>query len=127
MNMKRLLFPLAALLLTSCAAMQPATTEAISKLPIVRVGDTPPKGGEYIVHYPAGYEIPVTLTTRGSLFGDEQQIHAHTTLAKDLYLFKYWASHDGKHWMSSHTLLDVKFSGGFDVHGLQSNIELDTK
>jgi hypothetical protein len=107
--------------------MQPATTEMISSLPVVTVGDTPPGEGDYVIHYPAGYEFPVTLTTQGSLFDQQQQIEAHTALARDLYLYKYWASHDGKHWRRSHALLDVRFSGGFDVHGLQSNIELDAQ
>jgi len=127
MTMKQRLLPLALLLLGGCAAMQPATTEMISRLPVVKVGEAPPSEGEYVVYYPAGYQIPVTLTTRGSLFDGERQIHAQTTLARDLYLFKYWASHDGRHWTRSHALLDVKFSGGFDVHGLQSSIELDNR
>lgn len=125
--MKQLLLPFILLLLGGCAAMQPATTEMISRLPVVKVGEAPPSDGEYVIYYPAGYKIPVTLTTHGSLFDGEQQVQTDTTLARDLYLFKYWASHDGKHWTRSHALLDVKFSGGFDVSGLQSNIELNTR
>ena len=107
-----MLLPLAILMLTGCAAMQPATTEAIAKLPVVRIGAPPPNSGEYIIHYPAGYEFPVTLSTRGSLFASDMKIKAHTTLSRDLYLYKYWASHDGRHWANAHALLNVEFDGG---------------
>jgi hypothetical protein len=96
-------------------------------LPVVRVGDPPPQNTEYVVFYPAGFGFPVKLKTSGSFFESVKQIESQATLAKDLYLYKYWASHDGKTWKNSHELLGVEFGGGFDVTGLQANIKLEAK
>jgi hypothetical protein len=55
--------------------MQPAPSNKIAELPVVRVGEDTPQHTEYVVFYPAGFA----------------------------------------------------FSGGFDVYGLQVNIELEAK
>ena len=110
-----------------CAALRPAPVESIAKWPVVRVGDPPPQNTEYVVFYPAGFAFPVKLKTSGSLFSAEKQVESQVTLAKDLYLYKYWASHDGKTWKNSHELLGVEFGGGLDVTGLQANIKLEAK
>lgn len=121
------LISLALSTILGCAALRPAPVESISKLPVVRVGDLPPQNTEYVVFYPAGFGFPVKLKTSGSLFESGKQIESQATLAKDLYLYKYWASHDGKTWKNSHELLGVEFGGGFDVTGLQANIKLEAK
>ena len=110
-----------------CAALRPVPVESIAKLPVVRVGDPPPQNTEYVVFYPAGFAFPVKLKTSGSLFSAEKQVESQATLAKNLYLYKYWASHDGKTWKNSHELLGVEFGGGLDVTGLQANIKLEAK
>ena len=107
--------------------MLPAPTDAIAKLPVVRVGGQAPQNTEYVVFYPAGFAFPVKLKASGSLFASEKQIESQAMLAKDLYLYKYWASHDGKSWKNSHELLGVEFGGGFDVNGLQTNVKLEAK
>ena len=113
--------------LVGCAALRPAPVESIAKLPVVRVGDPSPQNTEYVVFYPSGFAFPVKLKTSGSLFASGKEVESQVTLAKDLYLYKYWASHDGKTWRNSHELLDVGFGGGFDVTGLQANIKLEAK
>lgn len=110
-----------------CAVLRPAPIDSISKLSIVRVGDPAPQNTEYAVFYSEGSAFPVTLKTSGSLFASEKQVESRAILAEDLYLYKYWASHDGKTWKNSHELLSVEFSGGFDITGLQVNIKLETK
>ena len=125
--MKHALFSLFLFTLVGCASMLPAPTDAIAKLPVVRVGGQAPQNTEYVVFYPAGFAFPVKLKASGSLFASEKQIESQATLAKDLYLYKYWASHDGKSWKNSHELLGVEFGGGFDVNGLQANVKLEAK
>lgn len=110
-----------------CAALRPAPVVSISNLPVVRVGGPPPQNAEYVLFYPAGFSFPAKLKTSGSLFESGKQIESQATLAKDLYLYKYWASHDGKTWKNSHELLGVEFGGGFDVTGFQANIKLEAK
>ena len=125
--MKHALFSLFLFTLVGCASMLPAPTDAIAKLPVVRVGGQAPQNIEYVVFYPAGFAFPVKLKASGSLFASEKQIESQATLAKDMYLYKYWASHDGKSWKNSHELLGVEFGGGFDVNGLQANVKLEAK
>ena len=118
---------IALFVLAGCASMQPTPTETIAKLPVVRVGSPPPQGTEYVVRYPAGFAFPARLKTTGSLFVSEGQVEARVALARDVYLYKYWASHDGKSWRNSHELLHVEFGGGFDLDGLQATVTLDGK
>lgn len=125
--MKHALFSFALFTLVGCASMQLAPTDAIAKLPVVRVGDQAPQSTEYVVFYPAGFAFPVKLRASGSLFTSEKQIESQVTLAKDLYLYKYWASYNGKSWKNYHELLGVEFDGGFDVNGLQTNVKLEAK
>jgi hypothetical protein len=126
-RMKNLLGCISLFAIAGCAPMTPAPTSEIEKLPIVKVGETAPSSGEYVVYFPANSPVPVNIRTMGSLFKDEQTTKGSVTLAKDLYLYKYWASHDRKHWENSHRLLDVSFGGGFDVSGLNAVIKLEKK
>jgi uncharacterized membrane protein YcgQ (UPF0703/DUF1980 family) len=123
--MKNSIIAFTLFMFAGCASMQVAPTGEITALPIVRVGEKPPQTTEYVVLYPAGFSFPVTLTTGGSLFSSPQQFASEVSLTRDLYLYKYWASHDGKTWKNSHELLEVSFGGGFDVTGLQANIKLE--
>lgn len=125
--MRSSLFALSFLAVTGCASLQPPPTDAIAGLPVVRVGSEPPKDSQYVVFYPAGFLFPVRLKTSGSLFTSERQVESRAALARDLYLYKYWASHDGMSWRHSHELLGVEFGGGFDIGGLQSSIKLDAR
>ena len=126
-SMNRIFAILAILIVpVGCTAVKPAPTEKLARLPVVRVGDPIPSDTEYVVFYPAGHAFPIKLKTSGTLFSQENEIMSRATLSKDLYLYKYWASHDGVTWKSSHELLDVDFGGGFDAGGLHVNVRLET-
>jgi hypothetical protein len=105
----------------------PAPVDAISKLPVVRVGDKPPQEAEYVVFFPAGTAFPVKIKASGSMFASEGQFESRVALAKDLYLYKYWASHDGKSWVPSHAMLNVEFGGGLDISGLNASLKLEAR
>lgn len=113
--------------LLGCASLRPVPIETITKLPTVRVGGQPPAHAEYVVFYPAGYAFAIKVKVKGSLFSAEKHIESQVTLAKDLYLYKYWASHDRITWKNSHQLLGVEFGGGLDVSGVQVNVKLEAK
>ena len=114
-----------AFLTAGCAPMMPAPAEKIQTRPVVKMGDVPPSGTEYVLYIPANSPIPLKVSTHGSLFKNEQSVIGTTTFAKDLYIYKYWSSSDRKTWENSHRLLDVNFAGGMDVSGLNVNITLD--
>ena len=126
-NTMKYLLLLVALFFIGCSTIQSISTETIQKLPIVRVGDPAPQGDEYIVYYPTGYLFTLELQTKGSLFASKKKIQTQIALDKELYLYKYWASHDGISWKNSHELLDVSFEGGFDISGLAVHITLEKK
>lgn len=119
-----LLFNLA---LSGCAISGPAPLSTIDKVPIVEVGGRLPESGDYVLHYPKGYILPVVLSVDGGLFAGERTSISTTLLGRDLYLYKHWASHDGKTWKNSHDLIDVRITGGFDTEGLKVDVELGAK
>jgi hypothetical protein len=125
--MKKLFACISLFAIAGCAPMAPAPTSEIEKLPVVKVGDTPPGSGEYVLYLPANSPIPVNVHAKGSLFNGDQTTKGSVTLARDVYVYKYWASHDRKHWENSHRLLDVNFGGGFDVSGLNAEINIEKK
>lgn len=114
-------------LLTACESLQSAPVEKISELPVITVGATPPADKDYVVFIPSGTSIPVELNVDGNLLEKTASATSHLTLARDLYIYQYWASHDGKNWQQSHDLLDVEIGGGFDVTGVSAHIKLDAK
>jgi len=125
--MNKLLCAIALATLAGCASMASAPTGQIAALPVVKVGDARPAGTEYVLHIPANSPIPVKLQARGSLLKAEQSVAGTISFARDVYLYKYWASHDRQHWENSHRLLNVSFNGGFDIAGLNVNVSLDQK
>jgi uncharacterized protein YceK len=124
-SMKKIFCLLPVLVLAGCASMMPAPVAQIDALPIVKMGDTPPAGAEYVLHIPANAPIHLNLHARGSLLKEQESVLGNISFNQDVYVYKYWASYDRKTWKNSHTLLDVNFSGGMDVTGLNVNVGLD--
>lgn len=113
--------------LGACAPMMPAPVSQIESLQVVKMGDVPPSGSEYVLHIPANSPIPVNVHARGTLLKQGQSAVGSLSFTKDVYVYKYWASHDRKNWQNSHSLLDVSFNGGFDVSGMNVNVQVDKK
>jgi hypothetical protein len=116
-----------ALLLAGCASMMPAPIEQIASLPVVTLGALPPSGSEYVLFIPAHSSVPVKLNINGTLLERSQTVAGNISFARDLYVYKYWASHDRKNWENSHKLLAVSYGGGMDISGLNANVTLDAK
>ncbi|GGY00464.1 hypothetical protein GCM10007386_34200 [Pseudoduganella dura] len=105
--------------------MLPAPVAQIDALPLVKMGDTPPASAEYVLYIPAHSPIRVNLNAHGSLLKEQQAVLGNIMFNQEVYVYKYWASHDRKTWKNSHELLNVNFNGGFDVTGLNVNVGLD--
>lgn len=112
--------------LAGCASMMPAPADKIDSLPTVSLGAKPPTDADYVLFIPAHSPVPVILDVKGTLLEQNSSSTANVSFTQDLYLYKYWASHDRKHWENSHKLLNVSYGGGVDVSGLHANVTLDT-
>jgi hypothetical protein len=124
--MKKGLLCILMAVLTGCASMMPAPVDKIDALPTVRLGGAASAYADYVLYIPAHSPIPVLLNVKGTLIEKESPATANVSFSQDLYLYKYWASHDRKHWENSHKLLDVAYGGGVDVSGLHANVTLNT-
>lgn len=94
--------------LTACALLPPSS-ESMSRLPVVRYGQTAPADGQFILHYPAGAPLPVETRLHGSLLEQEARGELTVRIKRDVYVYKNWASLDGKHWQASNQLIGGHF------------------
>lgn len=97
---------LLALSLTACAGLPPSTAE-IAQAPQIRFGQPLPKENNYVLLFPAGTPLPVSTVVDGNLFEREGQSTLHVTLKRDVYMFKQFASFDGKNWQPARDLIET--------------------
>ncbi len=74
---------------------------------------------------PANTDFPVAFSLKGTVLNDDKSSKVMVSFRKDMYLYKYWASLDGKTWINSHKLMTVEPSGGFDKSGGKVEVKLD--
>ena len=96
-----------ALSLTACSGLLPPSTAEIAQAPQIRFGQPLPKGNNYVLHYPAGTPLPVSTVVDGNLFEHAGQSTLHVTLKRDVYVFKQFASFDGKNWQPARDLIET--------------------
>ncbi|HCI13132.1 MAG: hypothetical protein A2063_02890 [Gallionellales bacterium GWA2_60_142] len=107
MKLARTLFAAATCIaLSACAGLPPSTAE-IAQAPQIRFGQPLPKENNYVLHYPAGTPLPVSTVVDGNLFEHEGQSTLHVTLKRDVYVFKQFASFDGKNWQPARSLIET--------------------
>ena len=104
MKKSSLIIVFACAALTACASFPPSSEE-IAKAPQVRFGQPLPKEGDYVLLFPAGTPLPVSLVVGGNLFEQEQQATLHVTLKRDVYVFGHFSSFDGKNWSRGYKLI----------------------
>lgn len=111
--------------LASCASMNTPSTSLVDTKPVIKIGDTGDAPKDHIVFIPANTYFPVEFSVKGSVFNEDASSKVMVSFKQDMYLYKYWASLDGKTWINSHELMNVIPSGGFDKTGGKVEIELD--
>jgi len=106
MNTKMILL-FTGLLATSACAVPPSQSE-LATLPVIKFGETVPSSGDFILHFPAGKDIPTEVEITGDLF--QQPAHQVVTvkLKRDIYSYKDWMSYDNQHWLDARNTLGVK-------------------
>src|SRR4051794_17268792 len=99
----------AALGLGACAGIPP-TSEEMAKIPVVRYGSPAPADGKFVLFYPAGAPLPVVASVGGSLLEQPAQAALDVSLKRDVYLYRYWVSFDGKIWRDGDGVVDGNFT-----------------
>ncbi|HZX30544.1 MAG TPA: hypothetical protein VFF03_04275 [Rhodocyclaceae bacterium] len=99
----------ASLILTACAGIPPSETDMAS-VPVVRYGQQAPAGQSFILHYPAGTQLPVNTAITGTLLEKEGKADLQVSLKRDIYVYKHWASFDGKNWKAGNELVSGKIA-----------------
>jgi len=80
------------------AAAAAPSYEALAKLPVISFGETVPNT-DHILLFPAGQPVTISVFIVGSLF--EAPVSADLTVkpARDIMIYRDWASLDGRVWL----------------------------
>jgi len=115
------------ILFSGCASMFVPDSAVIKNLPIIEIGSQQkkPENNEYVLHIPAGAEVPVHFSIKGGLVSSKIEHKSTTKINKELYIYKYWASLDGKNWQPSRDLITMPITIGLGPEGGQVHISID--
>lgn len=116
---------LAIIALSGCASLAPPTSEKLAALPTFEIGQTVPADQEYILHIAAGKPIPFTLEVSGSAIAQPGTASTFVESRQAVYVYKHWASLDGKNWLPSQQLFKSVFSVGLDTQGGIAKMHFD--
>lgn len=108
-----------------CASMNTPSASLIDTKPVVTIGEVSNASEDHVVFIPANRQFPVEFSVKGNVFTKNASSKVIVSFKQDMYLYKYWASLDGKKWVNSHKLLNVQPSGGFDASGGKVEVKLD--
>jgi hypothetical protein len=114
-----------AAILSGCAYVHTPPYTLIDEVPVVKIGASTTHSENHIVYIPANTPFPVEFTLKGSVLSQPASSKVTVSFKRDLYLYKSWASENGRIWINSHKLLDVEPSGGFDATGGRVEVKLD--
>ncbi len=112
-------------ILNGCASMKLPEESLIDTVPLVRINESGYTSEDHILFIPADTEFPIRFSLRGTILNSDISSIVMASFKHDIYLYKYWASLDGKNWVNSHKILDVEPSGGFDKSGGIVEVKLD--
>lgn len=111
--------------LSGCTSVSAPSSSLIDNTPVITIGSTsnPPK--DHIVFIPANTKFSVNFFVNGDVLNKSASTKVLVSFKKSIYLYKYWASLDGKAWVNSHKLLNVAPTGGFDTSGGKVEVRID--
>jgi len=95
--------------LTGCANLSLPSADKLASMPVVSYPDKPTTA-DYVYKLPAGKPIDVNIKADGSALVAPVAQTLSASLGHDLYLYKRWASEDGKTWMDAHKLIGVQLA-----------------
>ncbi len=124
-SIKIIVFSLFIVVLVGCASMNTPSSSLIDTKPVITIGSTSDVAEDHIVFIPAGTKFPIEFTVEGIVFEEAKSSKVMVSFKHNMYLYKYWASLDGKTWVKSHKLMNVEPSGGFDKSGGKVEVKLN--
>ncbi len=86
------------LLSAGFAAASPPSYAQLAKLPVIRFGEPVPDK-DYILLFPAGQPVTISVTIEGSLFAQTANAELTVTPSREILVFREWASLDGVKWV----------------------------
>lgn len=114
---------IAALSLAGCATLP--SPDKLASLPTVELGQPAPAGTDYILHIAAGKPAPFRLVVKGDALMAPAGATAMVEAKHDVYLYKYWASLDGKNWQRGNELFKTQVGVSIDPEGGKAEIQFD--
>lgn len=113
-----LLATLPALMLSACAGLGSPNQEAIARLPVIAYGQPAPANSEFVLHYPAGSDLPIVAKVTGDMLARNDQATLKVRLKQDIFLYRDQISFDGKNWRYGQDVVGGKFVMGLPgIHG----------
>ncbi len=80
------------------AIAAPPSYKELAKIPVIRFGDPVPST-DYILLFPAGRPVTISVSIEGSLFSKTASAELMVTPSREIMVYKDWASLDGFNWM----------------------------
>lgn len=97
-------FFLCCLLIAVPAAAAPPSFADLAKIPVIRFGEPAPQG-DFILQFPAGKPITISVAVEGSLFTNGATAVLEVAPKQEFYVFGEWASLDGVKWIPRSELI----------------------
>lgn len=97
-------FFLICLLSAGFATASPPTYDKLAKLPVIRFGEPVPDA-DHILLFPAGQPITMSVSIEGSLFAQPASAELTVTPAREILVYREWASLDGLKWIPKSELI----------------------
>ena len=86
------------LLSAGLAVASPPSYDQLAKLPVIRFGEPVPES-DYILMFPAGQSITISVSVEGSLFTKAAGAKLAVIPIREFFVFRDWASLDGVKWV----------------------------
>ena len=85
------------LLSAALATAAPPSYDELARLPVIPFGEPVPEG-DYILMFPAGRPLTISVSVEGTLFTKAAGTKLAVTPAREFFIFHDWASLDGVTW-----------------------------
>ena len=87
---------LVAMTVGGCALPLQPNAKSFAVLPVVKAGSNSATGIEHVIHIPAKTPVPIQFRVEGSFVATPVTSTVEVTFERGVYLYKEWASFDGK-------------------------------